>query len=262
KHIAIARPTDCRYVKLEVRRGTRPDGTADNAVRLYGVDIYGAFTRSVSRGNNVSVGKTILKYAGAANEREQAPHLLVGAKDGNRKWCFYAADPAADPYRFAVVDLEAEYDISSIQLIDSRSIETGSDNKNLDTYQVYAATERPDLTAITTQGDTNTCWTLIHDGHDEGSVSDKRMVFTPAVRARYLKLWIPRTTAEMNDMKAAKLFGLNVYGTAATALATPQAETTADTSCYDLSGIRRPSPTRGVMIMDGRKVLCPDEGAE
>ncbi len=251
KHISIARPAECRYVKLQVRRAE-----GDDATRLYGCDIYGEKTRDVSRGANVSTGKTIMKFEGQANEREQAAHLLVGAQDGYRKWCFYSADPAKDPYRYVVIDLEEEYDITSFQLLDSRSVETASDNKNLDTYQVYFSTECPDLSLITPQGDANTCWTLAYEGKNEGNISDKRGTFTPAVRARYVKLWIPRTTSDMNDMKAVKLFGFNLFGKAVTT-GVGQMQASSATKCetvYDLLG-RPATQETALCIQGGRKYV-------
>ena len=59
--------TEARYVKLVLKKGTRGDGRKDNAVRIYGVDIYGEMAAQADHAGVVSIGKTLLKASDAMN---------------------------------------------------------------------------------------------------------------------------------------------------------------------------------------------------
>ena len=55
----LAEPKEARFVKFSMELPT-----GENAVRIYGFDIYGKLKERTDRGNLVSVGKTFLKSSG------------------------------------------------------------------------------------------------------------------------------------------------------------------------------------------------------
>ncbi len=203
-------PVKARYVKFVLKKGTRPDGNADNAVRIYGCDIYGELAEAADRNGVVSIGKTILTSHDAVNEREQAINLIDGNySDDKAKWCFYKADMNKDPYRYAVIDLESIFNISKFMIYDSKTL--GVD-ENMTHYQIYVSVEKPDVKLITPQGDANTCWTRVVDKSNQGNVAKKRDVLATPVIGRYVKLVVPRTTSNMNA-HTSRVYAFDVYGT-------------------------------------------------
>lgn len=214
KDVSFA-PVEVRYVKLVLKKGVRPDGRDDNAVRIYGCDIYGEYSGEVVRDGVVSIGKTMLKAYDCVNERESAINLIDGNhSDKNTKWCFYRADMANDPYKFAVIDLEGTYDISRFVMYDCRTIEP---DENVTHYQVYVSETLPDVDLITPQGDANNCWELVVDKADCGSESLKDELLEQPVRGRYVKLVVPRTADDMNN-QTSKIYAFDVYGSIATGI--------------------------------------------
>ena len=205
-------PVEVRYLRATFTK-------ADGAVRIYGVDIFGEYSRPIERENNlISVSKTILKSYDAVNMRETASNLINGYADSSHKWCFYQAS-TNDPIKFAVIDLEDTYDIEKIELVDCKG---GRENdRNLD--------------LITPQGDTNTCWNLVASATAAGDQDIKTYTFksksesdpeaepkevkakaeTAPVRARYVKLEVPFFIGETqtNNTFTARVPALNVYGT-------------------------------------------------
>ena len=203
-------PVKARYVKFVLKKGTRPDGNPDNAVRIYGCDIYGELAETVDHNGVVSIGKTMLTSYDAVNEREQAINLIDGNyTDDKTKWCFYKADIKNDPYKYAVIDLESIYNINKFTIYDSKTL--GPD-ENLTHYQIYVSTEEPDIKLITPQGDSNTCWTLVVDKADQGDVAKKEDLLSTPIKGRYVKLVVPRTSDNMNA-HTSRVFAFDVYGT-------------------------------------------------
>ena len=202
-------PVEVRYVKLVIKRGVRPNGNDDSATRIYGVDIYGEFSRPVDRGYVVSIGKTVLKSYDSTNEREQAINLLAGNyTDKTRKWCFFKADINSDPYKFAVIDLEDDYKISGFKMFDCKNLEP---DDNVTHYQIAVSSEAPDLDKITPQGDTNSCWQVVVDKADGASRNTKQDMLDNPVTARYVKLTVPRTSDEMNA-HTSRIYAFDVMG--------------------------------------------------
>ena len=219
-------PVEVRYLRATFTK-------ADGAVRIYGVDIFGEYSRPIDRGNNlVSVGKTILKSYDAVNERETASNLINGYADSSHKWCFYQAS-TNDPIKFAVIDLEDTYDIEKIELVDCKG--GGENNPNLEALNISVSNTAPDLDLITPQGDTNTCWNLVASETEAGRQDTKTYTFksesesdpeaepeevkakaeTAPVRARYVKLEVPFFIGETptKNTFTARVPALNVYGT-------------------------------------------------
>lgn len=219
-------PVEVRYLRATFTK-------ADGAVRIYGVDIFGEYSRPIDRGNNlISVGKTILKSYDAVNMRETASNLINGYADSSHKWCFYQAS-VDDPIKFAVIDLEDTYDIEKIELVDCKG--GLENNPNLADLNIYVSNTAPDLDLITPQGDTNTCWNLVASATAAGNQDIKTYTFksesesgpeaepkgvkakaeTAPVRARYVKLEVPFFIGETptNNTFTARVPALNVYGT-------------------------------------------------
>ena len=219
-------PVEVRYLRATFTK-------ADGAVRIYGCDIYGEYSRPIERENNlISVGKTILKSYDAVNMRETASNLINGYADKDHKWCFAQASKD-DPIKFAVIDLEDTYDIEKIELVDCKG---GRENdRNLEDLNIYVSNTAPDLDLITPQGDTNTCWNLVASATAAGDQDIKTYTFksksesdpeaepkevkakaeTAPVRARYVKLEVPFFIGETqtNNTFTARVPALNVYGT-------------------------------------------------
>ena len=220
-------PVEVRYLRATFTK-------AAGAVRIYGVDIFGEYSRPIERENNlISVGKTILKSYDAVNMRETASNLINGYADKDHKWCFAQASKN-DPIKFAVIDLEDTYDIEKIELVDCKA--GGEENDpNLEDLNIYVSNTAPDLDLITPQGDTNTCWNRVVSVTGVGSQDIKTYTFksesesgpeaepkevkakaeTAPVRARYVKLEVPFFIGETqtNNKFTARVPALNVYGT-------------------------------------------------
>ena len=205
--------TEARYVKLVLKKGTRGDGRKDNAVRIYGVDIYGEMAAQADHAGVVSIGKTLLKGSDAMNERETAANLLDGNHtDKNTKWCFAKGNADTHPYNFAIIDLEDEYMVSGFHLYDCRTLEP---DVNVSDYQIYVSDTAPDLSLISVTGDSNTCWELAVDKKGQANVNIKKVTLDNAVKARYVKLVVPRTTPTQNA-QTTKLYAFDVLGTSCT----------------------------------------------
>lgn len=253
-------PTEVRYLKLVFRRGICPSGVADNAIRLYGCDIYGRFVSELSRSDgNVSIGKTILAAHDTPDATCSALNLLTGLPAAERPWKFTTPVQGTDAYRYVIVDLEHTYDISRLILWDAKSID--ADATNMNAYQMLVSQEKPDLSLITKSGDGNICWTLLADRKNAGRVNKKTVSLSSPVRGRYVKLVFPRASAGTTGAEQPALYAFHVYGTLVPeedGIATPYyIYKEADASVYDLMGIRqeRRSLKPGLYIMSGRKVL-------
>jgi len=254
--------TEVRYLKLVFSRGTRPSGEADNAIRLYGCDVYGRFVSELPRSDgNVSIGKTILAAHDAHDATKSALNLLTGTPSAERPWRPTTPQQGSDPYRYVIVDLEQTYDIKRLLLWDAKSIDT--DATNMNAYQIFISQEQPDLSLITKSGDSNTCWTQVADRKNAGSTNKKTVSLSTPVRGRYVKLVFPRTSAGMNNVEAPALYAFHVYGTPVEdddAIAFPTEDKETDATVYNLMGMKqeRRSLQPGLYIMSGRKVLVHD----
>ena len=256
-------PTEVRYLKLVFSRGTRPSGEADNAIRLYGCDVYGHLVSELPRSDgNVSIGKTILAAYDAPDATRSALNLLTGLPAADRPWCPTTTVQGSDPFRYVIVDLEQTCDIKRLLLWDAKSINT--DATNMNAYQLCISEERPDLSLITKAGDANTCWTLVADKKNAGGVNKKTVTLTTPVRGRYVKLVFPRTSAGMNNVEAPALYAFHVYGTPIDdedAIDEVKSEKlkvkNEEGAVYTLSGIRvgEGKQKPGLYIKSGRKVL-------
>jgi hypothetical protein len=184
-------PEEARYIKFVASRGTRTDnGSPENAIRIYGFDIYGSFSRAIDRGNVVSVAKRVLGFNDAVDYYCQPLHLLDGdATNQANRWYFNQAGES-DSLKYVVIDLENEYEIEKFVLYDAGNFEAVSNN--IDGYSIYVATTAPDMSLISKTEDKNTVWTKVADTKGRRNDNIKTDIIVP-VAARYVKLEIPRS---------------------------------------------------------------------
>lgn len=198
-------PEEARYIKFVASRGTRTDnGNAENAIRIYGFDIYGTFSRAVDRENIVSVGKTVLGFYDANEYYCQPLHLLDGdiTNQANR-WYFNRASEN-DSLKYVIIDLENEYEIEKFALYDAGNFEAQS--YNIDGYNIYVAATEPNLSLISKTEDRNTVWAKVVDTNGRRNDNVKTDIVIP-VTARYVKLEIPRS----RTYNAVRLYQFEVY---------------------------------------------------
>lgn len=191
-------PEEARYIKFVASRGTRTDnGSTENAIRIYGFDIYGSFSRVIDRSNLVSVGKRVLGFNDAVDYYCQPLHMLDGdATNQTNRWYFNQAGES-DSLKYVVIDLENEYEIEKFVLYDAGNFEAVSNN--IDGYNIYVSTTAPDMSLISTTEDKNTVWTKVADAKGRRNDNIKTDIIAP-VAARYVKLEIPssRTSASVS----------------------------------------------------------------
>ena len=82
---------------------------------------------------------------------------------------------------------------------------------NVTHYQIAVSTELPDLSKITPKGDENTCWNVVVDKADGESRTIKEDMLGTPVKARYVKLSVPRTSEEMNA-HTSRIYAFDVLG--------------------------------------------------
>lgn len=174
-------PVEARYVKFEVKK-------TGSAVRIYGFDIYGTFSRAINdRGNNISFGKSIVDFnTTTTNYGETPANLLNGNAD--RPWAFQRSSED----RWIVIDLEAEYDVTGFMIDETDDYISG--------YSVYAS-----------KGDK---WTKIVDRKtfDPANQARKTVTLTDAVQCRYIKLEIPSDLQPPTDGHWVRMKEFEVYG--------------------------------------------------
>lgn len=212
KTIEFDAPEKARYIKLVVlNKGFRNDnGDAENAVRIYGFDIYGSFAESIDRGDLISVGKTVLAYYKAANNRERPANLLDGnLTNANSKWCFSAVT-TNEPYPYVVFDLEKQYDITGFKVHDCKVLE---DNSNFGACDISISETMPDLSKISVLGDENTNWTVVvdnEDAEDQFGIDVKEYNLDAPLKGRFVKFIIPQQWIQSGQ--ATRVYQFEVYG--------------------------------------------------
>jgi len=250
---------EARYVKFVFTRGIRPSGEADNAIRLYGCDIYGQFVREISRTDGmIGVGKTVLLSYDVSTQLGSPLNLLTGTAEKSRAWKPSQGVPVSDPLRYVLIDLEKSYNVKRLQLYDAKSMDASA--TNMDTYQVYLSDQCPDFSLISPLGDENECWTMVADKKNVGATNKKLLVLSAPIRCRYVKLVFPRTNEYMNVATAPALYAFHIFGTeveSEDAMTEVRHEIVASEVYTDLSGrqyISLPAQ-HGIYVKGNRKVL-------
>lgn len=199
-------PVEARYIKFVASRGYRKDnGAKENAIRIYGFDIYGTFSRAVERENLVSVGKSVLYYYNAKDYYQLPLHLFDGNKTNfSNKWSFDKPE-AAGISNFVIVDLEDEYEIEKFVIYDSEFLDE-SEISNVSGYKIYVSTEAPDLNKISGYKDENTVWQMVVNRNGKGR-DDVKIEEIEPVSARYVKLEIPRS----NILNGVAIYQFEIY---------------------------------------------------
>ncbi len=181
-------PVEARYIKfVPVKDPT------DAYIRIYGVDIYGTFVRSLNE-EIISAGKTIVNYSSCWSHRETPANILDGnstaasGTDANNPWAFGKASTNA----WVTIDLEDTYEIRKFILTDSEEWLTGC--------KLYTSS------FIGKDSD----WKLIFEGSFDKMLEKKEGIITTTLPAigRYLKLEIPVEYQQ----GLARIRELEVYG--------------------------------------------------
>ncbi len=168
----LAQPKEAKFVKFVTKLPTD-----ENAVRIYGFDIFGKLKEKTNRGNLLSVGKTVLKSSEPLLFYSSAMHILDGITNNTEyKWTL---DKNQATSHYCVIDLENEYDIDEFKIYDSN---------NINGYNIYLSNTRPILEEITSSYDNNSSWTLVSSGDLNRAI---KTIKIPSVKARYVKLQIP-----------------------------------------------------------------------
>lgn len=151
-------PIDARFVKFVPVKG-------DNAIRIYGFDIYGKFKETIDRNGVISTGKTIKNCSAGTNDMLTAANALDG-REGT-VWEFSKRTATLE------IDLEKAYSIEGFVLADS-----------LDRISGYKV-------AISEDG---TSWNAIAEKtFDDVNEKRKMILLEKPVDARYVRLTIPGT---------------------------------------------------------------------
>ncbi|MDD3079950.1 MAG: discoidin domain-containing protein [Paludibacter sp.] len=215
KTVQLDAPVKARYVKfLVLDKGVRADnGNPENAVRVYGFDIYGTYDSAVDRGDLISVGKTVLATEDAVSKRETGINIIDGNKTNMYdKWCFGSYGEDINQ-RYTIIDLEGLYDISDIKIYDANFLETGT--LNMQGCNIYVSRYAPDLSLINMYNeDSNDCWTKVVDSNYEDAEDIKDYPLT-GVMGRFVKIEIPYDKAG-DPTSTSRIFEAEVYGTPAT----------------------------------------------
>jgi predicted GH43/DUF377 family glycosyl hydrolase len=201
---SFSTPIKSRYIKFVASRGVRTDnGATENAIRIYGFDIFGTLAETVDRGDLVSVGKSVLDFYDAKNYYDQPLHLLDGNLNADNFWQFDRAG-SADSLKYVIIDLENEYEIEKFKLYDAGNFDSKS--YNLSGYKIYVSEEKPDLDLITPLIDKNTVWRKVVDVTDVKLQNTKTNVIEP-VTSRYVKLEIPLSRSSVLN----RIYQFEVY---------------------------------------------------
>ena len=174
-------PKEARWVKFLMKLPKN-----ENAVRIYGFDLYGSLKERTDRGDNISVGKTFVKGSESGSFYSNPRHLFDGlTEDTEYKWKL--GKNGEVPY-YCIIDLEDEYYIKSFKMYDSN---------NVSGYNVYVNTVKSDLNQIEEVLDDNTSWQQVVAGEINQTTKEKQV---KDVKARYVKLEIPQENIIGNEV--------------------------------------------------------------
>lgn len=193
KDIKLAIPVEARYVKLIV------DDRNSSAIRLYGLDIYGTYSKAVNR-DVASVGKTILKfYDTIGSPWLEAPYYAIDGNLTTGPWSAWQAGDAPET-KYILIDLEEEHSVNKIRLVTDEAF-TG--------YTVLATNSTPDLSLInnTSSGGGGVTWTTLVDATGLSGGDYTNDIETP-VKARYIKLeWDKARTTGQTRITEFEVYG-------------------------------------------------------
>lgn len=185
-------PVDARFVKFIPSKG-------DNAIRIYGFDIYGKFKETVERDGVISVGKTIVRSSTCTNDMVTPSNVLDGRS--GTAWEFTRGTA------FVEIDLEETTQIGKCVLVDSPSwingykVSVSNTGNGADWKQVAAAT------------------------FEEKTMERKAITLDKPETARYVRLDIPQTNQYgTNHIKEFEIYQYVATGIKDTKSSSPEQE--------------------------------------
>ncbi len=180
---------EVRFIKFVCSPGMQSDLIYDDGIRIYGMDIYGTFSRKYDR-SSISVGKSILGFNGSS-PYYQTPLNILDGNGCNVENFWYANRPSlSDSLRWVVIDLETTCKITGFQLSDAKSLIQNA--PNIDGYNVYVSNVRPDLAKIKANIDENEHWVQVVNAYEQKRLDQAiKTDMIEEVEARYVKLEIP-----------------------------------------------------------------------
>lgn len=195
KELIFDKPVRAKYVKFTAWRGFTSDGKADNAIRIYGLDMYGTLDEKIDY-EPISIGKTVMGFNGAsASKHYERPLNILDGNITNADNVWRSSRPStSDSLRWVVIDLQKNYVIDRFKLFDAKFINT--EHINISGYNVYLSTEMPDMEMIKANEDLNTCWTQVVDAYADNRLAQNiKTDDIQSTKARYIKLEVPRSLA-------------------------------------------------------------------
>lgn len=244
KEAVLDTPVEAAYVKLVIKDfGMRTDGSRpSNAIRIYGFDIYGTYSRAIDRGGIISTGKTLVDFYDCwaeGNRRETPANLIDGNSD--TQWAvildkFYEDVPegSVTPMKYVLLDLENEYDITQFILRESAPFQSKG-------YRVYGCTTLPEQTDTLKGRVTYLDWWTNHEKYGWKKLAEKvdyeagedfavkEIALEEAVKARYLFLEPVRREGGEDFFRA---LSFDVYGTMADPVSIQNVEDATTLSVY------------------------------
>ncbi len=166
-------PVDARFVKFVPAK-------ADNAVRIYGFDIYGTFKEKIDRGGNIAAGKTIAAYSVCTGEMFTPANLLDG-----RSGSFWEFNRAGV---YVVVDLEEPARINKFVVVDSPTWITG--------YKI----------SVSDTGNGTDWKEVANPEFSEMTLERKEVTLLTPELTRYIRLDIPRANQAVSGIGHIKEF--------------------------------------------------------
>lgn len=153
-------PVDARFVKFVPANG-------DNAIRIYGFDIYGKFKNTIDRGDVISTGKSIVNYSACTNDMLTPANILDGRF--GTVWEFAQANA------FVEIDLEKDQEIGKFVVVDSLNRING--------YKVF----------ISSTGNGSDWKEVASPTFESSAKSRKEAVLEKPETARYVRLEVPQS---------------------------------------------------------------------
>lgn len=184
KSFTLDTPVDARYVKMTFKGG----GNTNKKLWIYGVDIYGTFSKKIDRGDLISVGKSVSAVGHHYSNRETPVNLLDGLMDNH--WAVNKSEQKT----WVIIDLEDEYDINKFVVVDGEDWITG--------YNISVSSE-----LLPKNSD---AWSLVVDNASfDKTQQRKESVLSSPVTGRYVKLEVP------NDKQSGwtRIKEFEIYGT-------------------------------------------------
>lgn len=177
-------PVRARYVKLVCTRGHNNNGDAENAIRIYGLDLHGVVAEEIEKNGNISAGSNVIASSNANPFFNNPRHIIDGAASEEFQW--EVKPGISEPYYIA-------FDLGETTTVTALKV---SDSGNISRYDVYVSSEMPDSYG-------NSVWSQAYSGVINGEVE-----IDPVV-CRYVKIEVPADAISGDN---AKISEFELYG--------------------------------------------------